>query len=224
MSDMEGLSLQDYIEVCKEAGNYKQAIFWCDVASAQESEDVECEEPVCRGPGDGQTDPDEKTQIPPVRGQKSVEYLLEMAALYMLDGREVCVESVLRRIRAEDLEMSESCENDENVSGRAENQQSSQEPEAGDGFSYSKLIDRMEEDIRMDCETNPLLSKKLLLEAQYLHSVHRYEECLSLIESSIDLSSFDAFVLPCMSPTTPWRPWTTCWSSRTPPTPPRRLS
>lgn len=192
---MDELSVQDYIEVCKEAGNYKQAVFWCDMASAQESEHIENEESVGGDLVDDLADPTtgEKIRIPQVRGPKAVEYLLEMAALYMLDGKEVCVESVLKRIHPEDLERVDQDAQDENVSSPSENKASRSPGGFSDGFNGDKHVGRMEEENRVDFETNPLLSKKLLLEAQYLHSVHRYEECLSLIESSIDLSSFDAF-------------------------------
>ncbi|OII71668.1 uncharacterized protein cubi_01282 [Cryptosporidium ubiquitum] len=195
MSDMDELSVQDYIDICKEAGNYKQAIFWCDLASAQESEDTRNGSSLnnnlmvdlidCNG---------EEIKIPQLRGTKSVEYLLEMAALYMLDGKEVCVESVLKRINPEDLEKMDCSVNNENISGFSENKTRQSPIELSEGFNQTKLIDGVEEDISMEIETNSLLSRKLLLEAQYLYSVHRYEECLSLIESSIDLSSFDTFI------------------------------
>ncbi|POM83627.1 Tetratricopeptide repeat family protein [Cryptosporidium meleagridis] len=195
MSSMDELSVQDYIEICKEAGNYKQAIFWCDIASAQESEDAGNDVNV---ENDSIADTfelyDENVKIPQVRGTKSVEYLLEMAALYMLDGKEVCVESVLKRINPDDLQRVDKNTNDENISGFSENKARQYSTELSEGFNQIKLMDNMEEDAIMENEANSLLSKKLFLEAQYLYSVHRYEECLSLIESSIDLSNFDTFV------------------------------
>ncbi|KAF7456204.1 TPR repeat-containing protein [Cryptosporidium felis] len=187
---MEELTVRDYIDICKEAGNYRQAIFWCDVASAQESEEVGDGESSGEGFLDDFVDLNGDVKISPkLRGAKSVEYLLEMAALYMLDGKDVCVDSVLKRIYPDDLEKTEFEEDLENKPFRfVENSENSCSFGPSQGIQRKALEEEIAESL-----PNSLLSRKLLLEAQYLHSMHRYEECLSLIESSIDLSSFDAF-------------------------------
>ncbi|KAK6588317.1 hypothetical protein RS030_6738 [Cryptosporidium xiaoi] len=173
----EELKIEDYIELCKEAGNYKQAIFWCDVGSSMESENNE--ENDYHSISDFVSYIVNEDHPPKLSGKKSIEYLLEMASMYLLDGKEVCVESVLKRIGTQELENNENYSHDENRNikvGLAE-----------DFDSYLLMDDNSNYD------SNSLLSKKLFLESQYLYSIHKYEECLSLIESSIDLSNFDTF-------------------------------
>ncbi|KAH8741743.1 hypothetical protein FG386_001317 [Cryptosporidium ryanae] len=173
----EELGVDDYIELCKEAGNYKQAIFWCDVGSAMASENNEKSDDYSIS--DFISGLIDENHLQKLSGRKSMEYLLEIASMYLLDGKEVCVESVLKRIDTNELENSEDYLNDENANLKI------------------GIINNSDSCLSMsdtsNCDSNSLLSKKLFLESQYLYSIHKYEECLSLIESSIDLSNFDTF-------------------------------
>ncbi|EEA06573.1 TPR repeat-containing protein [Cryptosporidium muris RN66] len=160
--DITSSNIYDYIDSCKNSGNYSQCIFWCDVLFSLElNQASENSKNNLKYNYDKKNKNDHldilldenHCKIYKSNDSKTTKYLLNMASLYMLDKQYLAAYSILHNIDNNEVNNEDDIET---FNGEISNS-----------------------------------AEKLYLEAQYLYSVHQYEECLSLIESSMDLSNYD---------------------------------